>query len=146
MESSGAIEIVAIDENSAVGDVGAVVEHDPVVVPIVSPVSPAPAKPAEKANSKAKIPCEPWPREVQPGIPIPAGPDPDGLSIHEPGVVFGNVNNFRVSWFDHNALPLIAHVFLRCALQVPRLLRTVAHYLNSVHHVLLLVDVSIPKR
>ena len=53
MKSAGAIEGVAIDENSAVGDVGPVVENDPVIMPIVSPASPAPAKPTEEADPKA---------------------------------------------------------------------------------------------
>jgi len=51
MKSTGMIEVVAIDENSAVGYVTVVIEHDP-VMPIVSPVSPSPAKPAKEANSK----------------------------------------------------------------------------------------------
>src|SRR5271165_4486933 len=137
MESTGAVEIVAIDENPAVGDVGAVVEHDPVIRPIVSPVSPAPSETAEEANSKAKAPSEPWPREVQSRIPVPARPDSYGVSIHEPGVVFRNVDNLRVRGLNHNGLPLIAHLLLRRALQVPGLLRTVTHHLNSVHDVLL---------
>src|SRR5271169_4547627 len=116
MEPSGAIEIVAIDENSAVGDVGAVVEHNPVVVPIVSPVSPSPAKPADEANSKAKAPREPCPREAQSRIPVPVGPDADGISIHKPGIVLRHINNFRVGRFDHNRLSLFGDFLLRCAL------------------------------
>lgn len=54
VKSTGVIEIVAIDENSAVGYVAVVVKHDPVVTPIVSPVPPAPAKPAKEADSKAE--------------------------------------------------------------------------------------------
>jgi hypothetical protein len=54
MESTGAIEIVVIDENPAVGDVGAAVEHDPVIMPVISPVSPPPAKTAKEADSKAE--------------------------------------------------------------------------------------------
>src|ERR1700740_2755593 len=37
MKSTGATEVVAIDENSAVGYIAMVVEHDP-VMPIVPPV------------------------------------------------------------------------------------------------------------
>src|SRR5271157_397611 len=111
MESTGAIEIIAIDENSAVGDVDAVVKHDPVIMPIVSPVSPPPSETAEEANSKAKAPSEPRPREIQSRIPVPARPDSYGLSIHEPRVVFRNVNNLRVCGFNDDVWPLIAHVF-----------------------------------
>src|ERR1039458_3120819 len=83
MKSTGAIEIIAIDENSAVGDVGAVVESDPVIMPVISPVSPAPAKPAKEADSKAEAKRNSGTIKEQPRIPIPARPDPDGLSIHQ---------------------------------------------------------------
>src|SRR5271166_5991876 len=146
MESTGAIEIVAIDEDSTVGDVRAVVEHYPVVVPIVSPVPPAPAKPAEEANSKAKAPSEPWPREVQSRIPVPAWPDSNRLSIHKPRIVLRHIDNFWVCGLNHNVLPLFAYLFLRCALEVPSFLGPVTHDLNSIHHVLLLVDVGIAER
>src|SRR5271167_309373 len=116
MESTSAIEIVAINENPAVGYVGAVVEHDPVIMPIVSPVSPPPSETAEEANSKAKAPSEPWPREVQSRIPVPARPDSDGLSIDEPRIILRHINNFRVRGLNHNGLPLIAHLLLRRAL------------------------------
>lgn len=54
MKSAGAIEVVAVDENPAVGDVGAVVESNPVIMPIVPPVSPAPTKPTKEADPKAE--------------------------------------------------------------------------------------------
>src|SRR5579864_1805712 len=115
MESTGVIEVLAIGENSAAGYVAVVVEHDP-VVPIVSPVSPSPTEPAKEANSETKAPCETGPRKVQPGIPIPARPDPKGCSIDEPRIILGNVNDLRVRGLDHNGLPLLAHFFLQCAL------------------------------
>ncbi len=115
MKSTDAIEVVAIDENSAVGYVAVVIEHDP-VMPIVSPVSPSPAKPTKEANSKAKAEGDSRTAKVQPGIRIPARPDADGCSIDEPWVILGNVNNLRVRRLDHNGLPLLAHLFLRCAL------------------------------
>ena len=54
MKSTGAIEVVAIDENSAVGNVAVVVEENSMTTPVVSPVSPAPAKSAKEADSKAQ--------------------------------------------------------------------------------------------
>jgi hypothetical protein len=52
MKSTAAIEVVTIDENSAVGDIGIVVENDVMVMPVLSPVVPAPAIPSEKADPK----------------------------------------------------------------------------------------------
>src|SRR6266446_6060734 len=43
MKSAGAIEVVAIDENFAVGYVAVVVEKNAVMMPIITPVVPAPA-------------------------------------------------------------------------------------------------------
>ncbi len=48
-----AIKVVAIDEDSAVGDVAVMIEKDTVVIPIRSPVVPTPAKPAKEADAKA---------------------------------------------------------------------------------------------
>jgi hypothetical protein len=49
-----AIEGVAIDEDSAAGDVGVVVVDDVVVVPVKSPVVPSPTKSAKKERLEAE--------------------------------------------------------------------------------------------
>jgi len=54
VKSAGAIEVVAIDKNSAVGNVAVVVEENSMTTPVVAPVSPAPAKSAKEADSKAE--------------------------------------------------------------------------------------------
>src|ERR1700685_3897059 len=122
------------------------VETNAVVMPIVSPVVPAPTVPTKKADSKAEANCNSRTIKEEPRIPIPVWPDPDGLSIHEPRVILRNVNNLRVGGFDHNCLSPLGYVFLRCAFYVPSIFRTLTHYLNGVHHVLLLVDEGITER
>src|ERR1700693_3848222 len=146
MKSSGAIEVVAIDENSAVGNVTVVVEENSMTTPVVSPVSPAPAKSAKEADPKAEAKRDSRAANVESRIGIPARPDSDRPSIHQPRVILRHVNNFGIGGFDHNGLPLLFHLFLRCAFQVARLLRAVAHYLHSIHHVLLLIDVGVAER
>src|SRR6202020_2285155 len=143
MKSAGAIEVVAIDENSAVGNVAVVVEENSMPTPVVSPVSPAPAKSAKEADSKAEAKRDSRAANVESRIRIPARPDSDGSSVHQPRVILRHVNNLRVGGFDHNGLPLLTYFLLRRAFQVARLLSTGAHYLNSIHHVLRLIDVSI---
>ena len=49
-----AIEGIVISEDSAVGFVVVVIETNVVMVPIISPVVPAPAKTAEKADAKTE--------------------------------------------------------------------------------------------
>jgi hypothetical protein len=47
------IEVVAIDDGSAVGDVSVmVINHSP-TVPVISPMMPAPPKSSEEADSKS---------------------------------------------------------------------------------------------
>src|ERR1700676_2554186 len=110
------IEGVVIGEDSAVGYISVVVINDIVVMPVRSPVVPSPTKSAKIANSKAQPKCNSRALKEQSRIPIPAWPNPDGFSIRKPWIIFRHVNNLRVGRFDHNGLPLIAHVFLRCAL------------------------------
>ena len=111
-----AIEGVVIGEDSAVRDVSVVVINDIVVMPVRSPVVPSPTKSAKIADSKAQPKRDSRTLKEQSRIPIPAWPHPDGFSIRKPWIIFRHVNNLRVGRFDHNGLPLIAHVFLRCAL------------------------------
>ena len=109
---TGVIKGVAIGEDSAVGNVAVVVEGDAVVMPVISPVVPAPAKAAEEANTKAETKRNSRSGKVQPWIPIPARPNSEGLSIHEPGIVFRHVNDLRISRLDYDRLPLLGHVLL----------------------------------
>ena len=106
-------EIIAIDDRPAVGDVGVVVVNNSVVVPIVSPVVPTPAITAEEPNSKTKTKRDSRASKVQSWIRIPAGPDADGRTIDEPGIILRHVDNLRVRGLDHNGLPLVAYLFLR---------------------------------
>jgi hypothetical protein len=116
MKSATAIEVVAIDENSAMRDVRIVVEHDVMVMPVLSPVVPAPTKPSKEADAKTQAKCNSRPANVEPWVRIPSWPDSDGRSIYEPWVILRNVNNFRLGGFNYNGLPLLAHLFLRRAL------------------------------
>jgi hypothetical protein len=56
------IESIAIDEDSAVGNVGVVVVNDIAVVPVKSPVVPSPPKPAKESRFEAKSKNHTWPR------------------------------------------------------------------------------------
>src|SRR5713101_7751784 len=109
------VERVVIGEDSAVGDVGVVVEDDSVATPVVSPVVPAPAIAAKEADAKAQAKRNSRSGKIQPWIPIPAWPDPDRLAIHEPGVIFRHVNNLRIGRLDHDRLSLLGHLLLGCA-------------------------------
>ena len=55
------IEGVAIDEGSAVRDVGSMVVGHPSVVPVEPPVVPSPTKTGEEADTKAHSEIKVWP-------------------------------------------------------------------------------------
>src|SRR5713226_7651473 len=107
-----AVERVVISEDSAVRNVSVVVINDIVVMPVRSPMVPAPAKSAKIADSKAEAKRDSRALKEQSRIPIPTWPNPDGLSKRKPRIILRHVNNLRVGRFDHNGLPLIAYVFL----------------------------------
>ena len=115
MKSAGVIEVVAIDEDSTVGLVGVVVVDNTSVTPVGIPVVPAPAKAAEIADSEAEAKSNSRSGKIESWIRIPAWPDSDRLSIHEPGIIFRHVNDLRIGRLDHNCLSLLGHVLLRCA-------------------------------
>src|SRR5579864_6616112 len=146
MKSASRVEVLAICENSAVRYVTVMIEKDVVVMPVESPVTPSPPESAKEANSKTESPRQDRAFHVQSGIPIPIRPHRKRLSIDQPRVVFRHVDNLRISGLDHNGLARLADFFLRRTLQVSRLLRAVAHDLNSSHHILLLVDVGVAER
>jgi len=50
---AGVIEIIAIDDRSAMGDVGVVIVEYPVAAPVASPVIPAPPKASEETDSES---------------------------------------------------------------------------------------------
>src|SRR5258708_40341437 len=113
--ASSGIEVFAVREDSAVRYEPMMVEKDIVVMPIRSPVVPAPAKSTKVADSKTDAPHEAWAIQVQPRVPVPLWPDADRRSINEPGIVLRNINHFWIGRLDHNGFVLIRHLFLRRA-------------------------------
>jgi hypothetical protein len=106
------IEVVAIGEDSAAGDIAVVMEDDSVAMPVISPVVPSPAKAAKQADAKAEAPRNSRPGKVQSRIPIPARPNSEGLAIDQPGIVCRHKNNLGINWLDHDRLPLPGHSLL----------------------------------
>src|SRR5260370_39169927 len=69
--TSGSIEVIAIDEHSAVGYIAVGIQKDTVVMPIRSPVVPTPTDPAKEADTKAGTRYQDWPSQVKSRIPRP---------------------------------------------------------------------------
>src|ERR1700758_4656284 len=114
--ASASVEVITINENSAVGHVPMVVEKDAVMVPIGSPMVPTPAKATKKANAEAETKSNSRTRQVQTGIPVPAWPHRKRGAIDQPRIVFGYVDHLGVGRFDHDRRSVVGHLLLGRAL------------------------------
>src|ERR1700674_5367101 len=80
-------EVVAVDDGSAVGDVGIVVVHRPAAVPVISPVVPAPSVSSEKTDPESDSKSNSRSCEENPRHGIPAWICHNRLAIHQPGII-----------------------------------------------------------
>src|SRR5260370_21601444 len=100
------VEVVAIDDRSAVRNVGVVVVDRCPAVPVVSPVMPAPPISSKKTDAKADSESNPHSGKEYPRHRIPTGIRDDRLTVREPGIIGMPVDRFRVGWFDDNRVAL----------------------------------------
>ena len=142
----GVVEAVAIDDRSAVGDVGVVVVDDSMAMPVTSPVMPAPAKSSEEADSKSKPEGNCRTVKKDSGNWVPTRVGDDGRPVHEPGIIGRNIDDLRIGRFDDGGVPLRRYLLLFIAIQVAGLLSLLTHCLDGVCHILLLVGVCVAKR
>src|SRR5882672_4756720 len=135
------VEVVAIDDRSAVRNVGIVVVNHPMAVPIASPVMPAPTIPSEETDSETD-PCS---GKEDPRHGIPAWIRDDRLTVDEPRIVRGHIDNVRIGWFNDDRVALSCYLFLFIAVQVAGLVSLLTHHLDGIRDILLLVGVCVAK-
>ena len=136
-------EVRVMVESRAVRDVPVMVMHHIVMVPIGSPVVPAPAKATEDANANSQAKGNPWAIDIEAGHSNPCWVVWKGFPVHDPRIVFRYVNNFRICRLNRDRLAVRRDSFLLGALEVPSLLRPLTHHLNRIHYILLLVHVRV---
>lgn len=113
---TSAVKIVPVIERVAVGVVAVVVVNWVAIVPVESPMSPAPSEAAKETDAErdpeGKI------RTAIPNsrIRIPAGPRTNGPAVNNPWVVSGNVNNFGIGRLNDHRGALVRYGLLRSAL------------------------------
>src|SRR5580700_2986056 len=144
--ASAPIVVAAVVKRIAARVIAIVVVDDGAAVPVGAPVSPAPAKTAEEADSESSSEEKVWPAKPDSGIGIPIRPRRYGIAVNDPRVVGRNVNNIRLRGLNDDGRTLSGHVLLLSGFQISRLLRFLAHHLDRVHHVLLLVVIGIAQR
>jgi hypothetical protein len=141
-----ATEVRVMVESRTVRQVSLMVVHHIVSVPVSSPVVPTPAKPAKDTNPNSQAERNPWAIDIETRNPEPPRVIGERGPVHDPRIVFGYVNNFRVRRCNCDRLTIRCDRFLLRAVQVPSLLRPLAHYLNRIEYILLPAHVCIAER
>src|ERR1700719_202346 len=113
------------------------------VMPVESPMTPAPPKAAEPTDSEAESERQVRTAEPDPRIRIPSRPRDDRISVDQPRIIRGNVNDRWISRLNDDVRVLRRHGLLRRGLKIAGCLRSPAHYLHCIHHILLLVVVGV---
>src|SRR4029077_6093478 len=116
------------------------------VMPIETPMTPAPSKTAEVSDSEADTEGEVRTCIPNSGIRIPSRPRHYGISVNDPRIIRGDINHVRAGGLNDDRGILRGYGLLRRTLQIASFFRFLAHYLHGIHHVLLLVVVSVAQR
>ena len=94
---SAPVESVAVIKGAAVGGIPRVVENRVVVMPIATPMVPAPSVVTKKPDAEAHSEEERRAFIPNARIGIPARPGDNWVTVHDPGIVRRNVDDF---WAD----------------------------------------------
>src|SRR6266850_1700609 len=143
---SSSVVVVPVIERVAPGVVPIVIMNYDSVMPIGPPMMPAPTITSVVANAEADSE-----RRVRAAIPysrirIPPRPRLYAISVNQPWIIFGDVDDFGASRLDDDVRVLRPYGLLLRILKFARFLRALAHHLYSIHHVLFPVVVSVAER
>src|SRR5271155_791257 len=144
--ASAAVVIAPVVKRVAPGVVPVVVINCVTVVPIKSPIAPAPSITSEEADSKTDSERKVGATKPDSGIWVPARPGDDGISVNQPGIVCGDINHIGAGRLNLDGRAFVLHCLLWRALEVSGSLRFLAHELYRIHHILLLVVVGVAER
>ena len=115
MTTVSAVEVVAIDDRSAVRDIRVVVVDYPAAVPVISPVVPAPPKSAEEADAKSKTERDCGAGKKDSWNWNPAGVGNNRCSVYEPRIIGRHVDHIRAGRFDDDRVALSGYILLLIA-------------------------------
>ena len=104
---------------------------------------PAPSKTSEEADSEAHSEREVRAAIPNSGIRVPSRPRHDGISVSHPRIIRGDVNDLGVSGLNDDRRALRRYDLLRRGLKIAGFFRPLAHHLDGIHHILLLVVVGV---
>src|SRR5208283_4758555 len=141
--SPASVVVVPVVKRAAPGVVVVVVIVHVSVVPIASPMIPAPSPTSEPTDSEADSEPEGWAVIPNSWIRVPIRPRLDWVSVNHPRVVGRNINHLGASRLNDDRRPLRVYGLLRRGLKSAGLLRALAHHLYGTHHILSLVVVGV---
>src|SRR6516225_7768139 len=141
--ASSSVVIVSVVKRAGPGVVPVVVISYVSVMPVESPMTPAPSKTGEETDSEADSERKVWATEPNSGIRVPVKPRGDWVSVHQPRVVGRNVNDTGVRRFNDDRRALRRYDLLRRGLKIAGCLSPLAHHLYGIHNILLLVVVGV---
>src|SRR5258708_30056324 len=95
----------------AVGDPFTMIEERSTVMPVVPPVTPAPSKTPEEANSKSNTEGQSGAIPKNPGHRVPARVGNDGRPVDEPRTIGRHVDHLGVGGFDDDRVGLRRYLF-----------------------------------
>src|SRR5271165_6430696 len=144
--TSTSVVVVPVVKRAAPGVVVVVVIVHVSVVPIASPMIPAPSPTSEPTDFEADSEPEGWAVIPDSGIRVPPRPSHDGISVNHPRIVRGDVNHLGVGRLNDDRRALRSYGLLRRGLEIAGFLRSLAHHLYGVHHILSLVVVGVAQR
>src|SRR5271157_1360781 len=143
---STSVEGVPVIKRPAGRVVPGMVIHRVSVMPIESPMTPAPSVSAVEADSEADSEREVRAAKPDSGIRVPSRPRSYRASVNQPRIIGGDVNGIRVGRLNTDRRVLRRYGLLRCALKIAGIFRFLAHHLYGIHHILFLVVVGIAQR
>src|SRR5437016_941225 len=120
----------------AVGDPFMMIEECSTVMPVVPPVTPAPCKTSEEADSKSNTEGQSGAIPQNPGHRVPARVVNDGRPVDEPRIIGRHVDHLGVGEFDDDRVSLRRYLFIVVAVQVAGLLRLLTQRLDGIGHIL----------
>src|ERR1700730_7136649 len=143
VSASASVKIVPVVKRGAPGVVPVVVINCVTVMPIESPMRPAPSKTAEEAGPEPDSEREVRAAIPDSGIRVPPRPRHYGTSVNQPRIIRGDVNDIGTSRLNDGRRALRRYGLLRRGLKIAGFLRSPAHHLYGIHHILLLVVVGV---
>src|SRR6266404_1587299 len=129
-----------VEETRAMRDINIVVEEYLPAAPVEAPGTPTPAISAEKPETNPRTEVK---RRSIPGIKNVPRVHRQRRSVNGPWIVNRQVANIGFRGLDGDRRALCGHRLLRRALQSSGVLGTLAHDLNCVEHILLLIEISV---